>query len=168
MTAFKLMLLGEIGVGKSSIARRLVFDRFESEYKPTIGVDVLRCELPAQPGLPPVTLIIWDTDGNFGDAIFQHVYLRQADGALIISDSSRRATLEAQRSLAKGFLNERPGRYCSLIVNKCDLAGAAEAKALDADLGDLNLPLALTSAKTGSNVAHVFQDAARTMARRNL
>ena len=30
MTAFKLMLLGEIGVGKSSIARRMVFDRFES------------------------------------------------------------------------------------------------------------------------------------------
>jgi GTPase SAR1 family protein len=40
MTARKIMLLGEIGVGKSSIARRLVFDRFEGDYKPTIGVDV--------------------------------------------------------------------------------------------------------------------------------
>lgn len=168
MTAFKLMLLGEIGVGKSSIARRMVFDRFESEYKPTIGVDVLRCELPAQPGLPPVTLIIWDTDGNFGDAIFQHVYLRQADGALIISDIGRRATLEAQRGLARGFLNERPGRYCRLVVNKCDVAETMEAKALEADLGELQLPLSLTSAKTGSNIAHVFQDAARTMARRSL
>ena len=37
MTARKVMLLGEIGVGKSSIVERLVFDRFDLEYKPTIG-----------------------------------------------------------------------------------------------------------------------------------
>ena len=41
-SAYKVMLLGQIGVGKSSIAQRLVFDRFESSYKPTMGVDVYR------------------------------------------------------------------------------------------------------------------------------
>ena len=41
MTAAKVMLLGDIGVGKTSIARRLRFDSFEANYKTTIGVDVL-------------------------------------------------------------------------------------------------------------------------------
>ena len=47
MTARKVMLLGEIGVGKSSLVKRLVFDRFETDYKPTLGVDVYRYEVPA-------------------------------------------------------------------------------------------------------------------------
>lgn len=167
MTAFKLMLLGEIGVGKSSIARRLVFDRFESEYKPTIGVDVFRYEVPP-PQSGPVTLIVWDTDGNFGDTIFRHIYLKQADGALVIADASRHDTLEAMRTLAKGFLAARPGRYCGLVVNKIDLVSEHEKKALVSELSQLQLPLATTSAKTGLNIAHVFHEAAATIARRTL
>ena len=45
MTAQKIMLLGEIGVGKSSIAQRLVFNRFGTDYKPTLGVDVYTYEI---------------------------------------------------------------------------------------------------------------------------
>lgn len=37
----KIMLLGPIGVGKTSLLRRLAFDRFESDYKTTIGVDII-------------------------------------------------------------------------------------------------------------------------------
>ncbi|MCB1484942.1 MAG: hypothetical protein KDJ17_08635, partial [Hyphomicrobiaceae bacterium] len=59
MSARKVMLLGEIGVGKSSLARRLVFDKFEFDYKPTIGVDIYRYEAPASATRPATTLIIW-------------------------------------------------------------------------------------------------------------
>ena len=69
MAAHKVMLLGEIGVGKSSLARRLVFDKFSRDYKPTIGVEVYRYDVPADPASPATSLILWDTDGNFGDAI---------------------------------------------------------------------------------------------------
>ncbi len=53
MSARKVMLLGEIGVGKSSLARRLVFDKFEFDYKPTIGVDIYRYDVPAGRRAPP-------------------------------------------------------------------------------------------------------------------
>lgn len=167
MRAFKLMLLGEIGVGKTSIANRLVFDRFDLAYKPTIGVDVFRCNLTLKDG-KPITLIVWDTDGNFGDTVFRHVYLKHADAALIISDATRTSTLDAMRSLAKGFLDARPGRYCALVVNKLDLVSDREAKGLVAEIADIHLPLVLTSAKTGMNVVDAFQDAAAAIARRSL
>ena len=65
MSARKVMLLGEIGVGKSSLARRFVFDRFEGEYKSTIGVDILSHEIMLDDGRV-LKLMLWDTDGDFG------------------------------------------------------------------------------------------------------
>src|SRR3989337_2324989 len=101
MISRKVRLLGEIGVGKSSLARRLVFDKFDFDYKPTIGVDIYRFEVPETPQRPGVALIIWDTDGNFGEAIFKHIYMKEASGALIIGDLSRPPTLESMAKLGQ-------------------------------------------------------------------
>ena len=97
----KVMLLGDIGVGKSSLARRLVFDRFEADYKSTIGVDILTHDLALAGG--PLRLILWDTDGDFGAGIFESVYLSGASGAVIVADASRPATLVKMANLARGW-----------------------------------------------------------------
>ena len=47
----KLMLLGEIGVGKTSTIRRLVFDKFETNYKATVGTDIYTVDVEPQPGI---------------------------------------------------------------------------------------------------------------------
>ena len=85
MNRRKIMLLGDIGVGKSSIVRRLVFDEFDHNYKPTLGVDVYSCEIAPDPPIdsPPAKFVVWDTDGNFGDSILSLVYIRQAAAALV-------------------------------------------------------------------------------------
>jgi small GTP-binding protein len=168
MTPRKIMLLGEIGVGKSSIARRLVFDRFESEYKPTLGVDIYSYEI--EPGLNPqpgagAKFIIWDTDGNFGDNILSHIYIKQAAGALIVGDGTRRTTLEAMLHLGRSFMNAMPGRYCSFLVNKSDLSVPAE---LPSALVHSSIPIVRTSAKTGENVREAFLGAADAIRRRRL
>ncbi len=167
MTARKVMLLGEIGVGKSSLARRLVFDRFEIDYKPTIGVDVYRYEVPDTPSRPRMSLILWDTDGNFGDAIFKHIYTKEASAALIIGDLSRSPTLESMAKLGAGFAEHFPGRHIGYIVNKCDLSADPEAVRLPAQLSRPGTSLIRTSAKTGTHVAKAFVDAAECIARRN-
>jgi GTPase SAR1 family protein len=61
--AAKVMLLGDIGVGKSSLAKRLMFNTFDADYRTTIGVDILTHEM---------TLPIdgETTDGDFGQHIF--------------------------------------------------------------------------------------------------
>lgn len=164
--AHKIMLLGEIGVGKSSIVRRLVFDRFDGVYGPTIGVDVYNYDLENPGGGRPRRLIVWDTDGNYGDAIFNHVYMRQASAALVVADLSRPQTLETLQRLAETMLTHQPGRYCGLVLNKTDLLPTGARAELPAWIGERHLPVMSTSAATGENVRRAFQDAAEAMARR--
>lgn len=167
MIARKVMLLGEIGVGKSSLARRLVFDKFEFDYKPTIGVDVYRYEVPDSPTRPRMSLIVWDTDGNFGDAIFKHIYMKEAAAALIIGDLSRAPTLDSMVKLGAGFSEAFPGRHIGYIVNKTDLIAAPEAVPLPAEITKAGTSLIRTSARTGRHVAEAFIDAADCIARRS-
>ena len=166
MTARKVMLLGEIGVGKSSIVERLVFDRFDLEYKPTIGVDVYRYEVPASETRAAISLIIWDTDGNFGDTIFRHVYMKEASAALVVGDLSRRDTLDTMTRLGHGFEEALPGRHVSFILNKVDLADGSGDEELERSLTQSGRDIVKTSAKTGENVQYAFLHTADAIIRR--
>ena len=167
MTVSKIMLLGEIGVGKSSIVRRLVFDKFEMQYTPTIGVDVYRYIVPIPEG-GTHNLIVWDTDGNYAEAIFRHVYMRQASAALVVADIARPETIVHATKLAEGFREQMPGRPCVIIMNKADLVTDADTVKLPASSVNRSLPLLRTSAATGQNVKHAFEYAAAAIRRRSL
>ncbi len=166
MIARKIMLLGEIGVGKSSLARRLVFDRFEFDYKPTIGVDIFRYEVEPTPARGAMSFIIWDTDGNFGQAIFRHIYMKEASAALIVGDMTRPQTLDTMLALGTGFMAEFPGRVLTYVVNKTDLVTDPEAAPLPPQLAAPSSRLIKTSAKNGINVARAFIETADVIARR--
>ncbi|MGD9785576.1 MAG: Rab family GTPase [Hyphomicrobiaceae bacterium] len=168
MSAYKLMLLGEIGVGKSSLVRRLVHDRFDTDYTRTLGVDIYRYDLPEVTGRPASSFIVWDTDGNFGEAIFRHTYMKQASAAVIVADVTRRATFDAATALARGFREAFPGRYHALVVNKIDLATSVEEPPLPTDFARGADGLFMTSAKSGENVREAFHEAAATIERRGL
>lgn len=166
MSSRKVMLLGEIGVGKSSIVQRLVFDRFDFNYKPTIGVDVYRYDVPPAPGRERMSLIVWDTDGNFGETIFKHIYMKEASAALVVGDLSRPNTLETMASLGRGFREALPGRHIAFVLNKLDLVGSPDEIVLPEALQQFGGPYYRTSAKTGENVEHAFIEAAQAILRR--
>lgn len=166
MTARKVMLLGEIGVGKSSIVQRLVFDRFDFNYKPTIGVDVYRYDVPPEPGKQAMSLIVWDTDGNFGEAIFKHLYMKEASAAFIVGDLARRNTLDTMVALGRGFREALPGRHISFVLNKVDLVERPGSVDLPDEFDAFGLKPTMTSAKTGENVERAFVEAANAIRRR--
>jgi Ras-related protein Rab-22 len=161
----KVMLLGEIGVGKSSLARRLVFDKFDSDYKSTIGVDILTHDATLADG-QTLRLVLWDTDGDFGARIFETVYVKGASGALIVSDATRPATLAKAARLAAQFADAFPGRPTRVIVNKIDLADM-EPQAFDAARVAADAVLR-TSAATGVGVGALFAGMAADIVRRGL
>lgn len=167
MSARKVMLLGDIGVGKSSIVQRLVFDRFDTTYKPTIGVDIYRYDVPAtEIGGDGMTFIVWDTDGNFGNAIFRHVYIRDAAAAMIVADLSRPETFESAARLYEGFKEALPGRQATILLNKLDLISEDDIVHLPAPLNGAGVTTMRTSAKSGTHVQEAFHDTAVAIQRR--
>ena len=157
----KVMLLGDIGVGKSSLARRLLFDKFEVDYKTTIGVDVRTCDVATPEG--PIRLILWDTDGDFGMSIFDTVYMRGASAAVIVADASRPATLVKLANLARGFSERMPGREIRAVINKIDLSeGEPPAPPAEVDPSSI----VRTSAKTGEGVRALFEGLGEGILRR--
>lgn len=167
----KVMLLGDIGVGKTSIVRRLVLNRFEHDYKATIGVDVYTHNLVAlhrEKGDVAIKLLIWDIDGDFGESIFSQVYIKGASAALIIGDCTRATTVFSMATLAEGFAEQFPGRPLVLVLNKVDLVSEAEVSAFREPLQYLHQPVIASSARSGANVALAFQTVAESVYEREL
>lgn len=167
----KVMLLGDIGVGKTSLVRRLIFDRFDHEYKATIGVDVYthNTQIETADGQKvEIKQVIWDIDGDFGESIFKQIYIKGATAALVIGDCSRRARLPTVVALGQAFCEQFPGRPAVLVANKTDLVDAGEVASVIAPLRALHLPIVQTSAKTGENVRGMFEQLAQVAHERGL
>jgi len=162
------MLLGEIGVGKSSLVKRVLHNVFTGTYIPTIGVDVHKYVVhDAGPGRDQqVDIVIWDTDGNFGQAIFRHVYIKGASGAMVVADASRPLTIDRMLSLAEGFEDAFPGRPIALVLNKWDLVHDPDRYSTPDGLARTRHSFLRTSAKTGDKVRDAFTTAATIMLRR--
>ena len=164
----KLLLLGEIGVGKTSLVRRLVHGTMAADYMATMGVDLYRYEIGGigAENKQTLELVIWDLDGNLGTNVFRHVYARGASGAMIIGDVMRRSTLEHMVTLAHGFQDAMPGREFSFVVNKVDLVEKRDLEALPEALRSTRHPLVWTSALTSENVKPAFGQTADAILRR--
>jgi Ras-related protein Rab-22 len=168
MLTAKVMLLGDMGVGKTSILYRLVYDRFEGQYKSTLGVEVLSHDVcpAAGDGSEPMRLVLWDTDGDFGTQIFDTVYVTGASAAIIVSDVTRPQTITRMVELVHGFETRFPGRPYKALVNKIDLPEAAGSAGLIGELAKSSLKF--VSAKTGNGIAESFVELTETIRRRQL
>lgn len=158
----KVMLLGDMGVGKTSILYRLVHDRFDGQYKTTLGVEMLSYEVPEDNAGEAMRLVLWDTDGDFGTRIFETVYVAGSSAAIIVADVTRPQTIARAVELAHAFEERFPGRPYRALLNKIDLVD-------DASSLDHGLPASSVrqvSAKTGHGIAEAFADLAATIRRR--
>jgi small GTP-binding protein len=168
MLAKKVMILGAVGVGKTSLSHRLAFDRFDGNYKATIGVDVYNTMVEVDGDASGATMpfVLWDTDGDFGMNIFANTYLRGASAAVVVADGTRPATIPYLEKLVLGFKDVLPGRPCAAILNKVDLLVAPPSMS-PADYGSPDFTAA-ASALTGHGVRPTFAKLAATILRRGL
>ncbi|MDX2265966.1 MAG: hypothetical protein NW215_13475 [Hyphomicrobiales bacterium] len=165
LNAHKVLLLGDVGVGKTSLVARLVHDRFEANYAPTLGVDISTYVVEDEAG--PLTLVLWDLDGDLGDGVFESVHSRGLSGAVIVGDLTRRATHERMVRFSREFQLRMPGRLLAFLFNKSDLAPDEEADIPPHLLPAGTQPLK-TSAKSGENVRTAFHGLAAAIRRAQL
>ncbi|GKQ53291.1 Rab family GTPase [Bradyrhizobium sp. Ce-3] len=166
MLTAKVMLLGDMGVGKTSILYRLIYNRFEGQYKSTLGVEILSHDVAPADGGDPMRLVLWDTDGDFGTQIFDTVYVTGASAAIIVSDVTRPQTVTRMVELVRGFEERFPGRPYRALLNKIDLPEAAGSAGAIAGLAKSSVKS--VSAKTGAGIAESFAELAQTIRRRQL
>ena len=153
----KLCLLGEFGVGKTSLVARFVRSTFSEKYLTTVGVKVDSKEV-AVDGRAPVKLVIWDIAGRNGIDALAASYLRGASALLLVADGTRADTLGAALELLMQARASLPDAVVAFAMNKTDLREQWEvAPSALAELRRV-LPVFETSALTGAGVEDAFAD----------
>jgi len=122
---FKILVIGDIGTGKTSIIKRYVHNFYSPHYRATIGVDFAMKVLNWNDEAI-IRLQLWDIAGQERFGNMTRVYYKEASGAFIVFDVTRAATFEGVnrwKSDLDAKVRLADGRQipCVLLANKCDL-----------------------------------------------
>ena len=158
----KIIVLGAPGVGKTSLIRRFVDDKFAESYVSTIGVDISRKEVKINEECI-VNESLWDIGGQSQEmAPHRKRFYSGANMAFMVFDITRKDTFEIIDGWEKE-LETSINRHLSviLIANKTDLEKhEVEIEEIKQKASSLNCPYLLCSARSGSNVNDAFRYAA--------
>ncbi|CAD8151433.1 unnamed protein product [Paramecium octaurelia] len=154
---FKILLIGNSAVGKSSLLLRFADNVFNESFLPTIGVDfkIRTFDLNGK----TVKLQIWDTAGQERFKTITNSYYKGAHGIILVYDvTDKQSFKDVENWLAEveKYANENVVRV--LVGNKVDLESKREVTPEEGkELADsLNIRFIETSAKNSSNVEKAF------------
>jgi len=158
----KVALIGDSAVGKTSLIRRFVIDVFDDKYIATVGAKVSKRDLEYK--LPDktvyLTLMLWDILGQKDYKKMRTQGLTGAHGVMLVADLSRPETVGSVDGFWLPEIREIvPEAPVIFVGNKFDLVdeNAPSVKTLQGIAGKSNMPIILSSAKTGQNVSATFR-----------
>lgn len=128
---FKVVLIGDTGVGKSNLLSRFTKDEFNLESKSTIGVEFATKNIPIDNKV--IKAQIWDTAGQERYRAITSAYYRGAVGALLLYDITRQATFaNVERWLTELRDHAEANIVIMLVGNKSDLRHKRQVETVDA------------------------------------
>ncbi len=149
---FKILIAGEDGVGKTSLIRRFIENRFQDSPDASLVGDYVTTSLDLFGA--PLKLQIQDFKGEIWEEVASY-YLQDNDGILLVLDTS-------QKTKAKPYIDywlepikiEKP---IIIVGNKSDLPIKMNLKKISQYIQHLGHNFIQTSAKTGENVSYAFK-----------
>ncbi|KAJ3671020.1 hypothetical protein LUZ60_008446 [Juncus effusus] len=156
---FKVVLIGDSGVGKSNLLSRFTKNEFSLESKSTIGVEFATRSLNIDGKV--IKAQIWDTAGQERYRAITSAYYRGAVGALLVYDVTRRQTFEnVERWLKELRDHTDPSIIVTLVGNKSDLRHLVAISTADgsAYAEQEGLCFVETSALEAKNVDEAFAE----------
>ena len=169
MTVYKIVLIGDGGVGKTAIRERYLGHGFKAQYNLTIGADFAMYN--TQIDGAPIRYQIWDLAGQQRFDLVREVYYRGCVGALLVYDVTRpESYFNIPKWINEYWSKNGRGRLPLVVVaNKIDMRELADETisteqgwVLTQRLSNLTKPDGFecnfieTSAKTGINIAKAF------------
>ena len=164
----KICLIGDFGVGKTSLIRRFVDRQFSDQYLSTVGVKISRKSIEninsEVPKKLTLQILIWDIEGSTKFKAISTSYFQGATGAIIVGDVTRPESLDNIAEHFQAFLKANPKGKAVMALNKSDLIDAEFLEKYQKiySFSD-NISFVstyATSAKTGINVDRIFQSLA--------
>lgn len=155
---FKVLLLGDAGVGKTSLMWRFSDDVFNHTYISTIGIDFKLRTIDVQG--QKVRLQVWDTAGQERFHAISVSYYRTAAGIMLVYDITRRCSFEnIAKWLRKIDEHAKEDVIKLLIGNKCDME---QPRAVMREEGEkladeYDMPFFETSAKENESIKEAFE-----------
>ncbi|XAR62308.1 hypothetical protein NMG60_11017025 [Bertholletia excelsa] len=166
----KVIVLGDSGVGKTSLMNQYVYKKFNHKYKATIGADFVTKELEIDG--KQVTLQIWDTAGQERFHSLGAAFYRGADCCILVYDVNVSRSFETLQNWHDEFLKQidptDPDAFPFVLLgNKVDVDGGSsrlvsKKRAIDWCASKGNIPYFETSAKENYNVDAAFLCIAKT------
>lgn len=161
---YKTALIGEGGVGKTSLTIRYTENRFDDDMKMTIGVNFASKKV--QVDNQNATLMLWDLGGQprFRDVVGD--YFRGARAAIAVYDATRYFSLERLRDWIGRVKDNAPDCIFFFVANKVDERNNGSGVSYEDGLAfaqEYNAPLMEVSAKTGEGVTEMFEAVARML-----
>jgi len=158
----KLALLGDAAVGKTSLINQYIQHRFNADYQPTLGVNIVVKELNIEELNASIRLVLWDIAGQAKYDLSRKMFFQGCMGALFIYDVTRHSTFKNIETKWLKDLREFTGKDPAyvLIGNKMDLKNS---KVVSTQTGKelaekINTSDFIeTSAKYGDNVENAFK-----------
>jgi len=155
----KLTILGQWGVGKTSMVNTLVGKEFPSMYIPTIGSNIARKEYKLKENY--IRLNIWDIGGQRSFNPLNPVFFSNLDSALLLFDlnNPKESLQEIKETYLKNLSKHSPECITYLIGNKSDLVRPEDSEILLNNIRKYQIqgfPIVFVSAKTQDNIAELF------------
>ncbi|MCK5559438.1 MAG: GTP-binding protein [Thermoplasmata archaeon] len=158
----KICLIGDWGVGKTSLIRKFVLDQFDDKYLVTFGTKVSKKRIKFKKYKDSVTdlnMVIWDIMGQDEFKVIQKNAYSGTHAALIVCDITRKDTLKTIKKWRDDIFSVTKEIPVVVLANKSDLQDQRKFKIDDLTkvASEINAKYFFTSAKTGQNVESAFR-----------
>ena len=163
---FKIIVVGDGGVGKTAIAMRFADGVFRDDYKMTIGVDfsIKTINVHIDGEMRRVKLQIWDTGGQERFSYTRPLYYKGAVGGLVVFDLANRKSFENLDRWFTEITHNCVSLPIILVGNKADLPNREIVRAeVESIANNRNIVYFESSAKSGQSINAIFEKLAETI-----